>query len=178
MKKINALSILSGFSVTELFAKKNIISIIVLNSILVFFLLLSGCQKNINENFEKISYLEFQEKIQKNEEFYIIFERDDCPACPVFLEKFNQVSGENNLSFFVIDTNELNSKQKYECKDKFNLEYVPTAIFIKSGEMENRLTGTDDIKEIRKFQKNKWYLYLVCFIFFDKKGLLKWMKKL
>ena len=37
MKKINALSILSGFSVTELFAKKNIISIIVLNSILVFF---------------------------------------------------------------------------------------------------------------------------------------------
>lgn len=53
MKKINALSILSGFSVTELFAKKNIISIIVLNSILVFFLLLSGCQKNINENFEK-----------------------------------------------------------------------------------------------------------------------------
>lgn len=85
----------------------------------------------------------------------VIFERDDCPACPVFLEKFNQVSGENNLSFFVIDTNELNSKQKYECKDKFNLEYVPTAIFIKSGEMENRLTGTDDIKEIRKFQKNK-----------------------
>ena len=84
----------------------------------MFFLLLSGCQKNINENFEKISYLEFQEKIQKNEEFYIIFERDDCPACPVFLEKFNQVSGENNLSFFVIDTNELNSKQKYECKDK------------------------------------------------------------
>lgn len=78
MKKINALSILSGFSVTELFAKKNIISIIVLNSILVFFLLLLGCQKNINENFEKISYLEFQEKIQKNEEFYIIFERDDC----------------------------------------------------------------------------------------------------
>ena len=40
-------------------------------------------------------------------------------------------------------------------KPKFNLEYVPTAIFIKSGEMENRLTGTDDIKEIRKFQKNK-----------------------
>ena len=88
---------------------------------------------SFSENFEKISYLEFQEKIQKNEEFYIIFERDDCPACPVFLEKFNQVSGENNLSFFVIDTNELNSKQKYECKDKFNLEYVPTAIFIKSG---------------------------------------------
>ena len=104
--------------------------------------------------------------------------KDDCPSCPKFIEKFNQVSGENNLSFFVIDTDELNSKQKYECKDKFNLEYVPTAIFIKSGEMENRLTGTDDIKEIRKFQKNKWYLYLVCFIFLDKKGLLKWMKKL
>lgn len=128
--------------------------------------------------FWKNKLFRIPRKIQKNEEFYIIFERDDCPACPVFLEKFNQVSGENNLSFFVIDTNELNSKQKYECKDKFNLEYVPTAIFIKSGEMENRLTGTDDIKEIRKFQKNKWYLYLVCFIFLDKKGLLKWMKKL
>lgn len=38
-------------------------------------------------------------------------------------------------------------------RKKYNLEYVPTAMYFEFGKPINKLIGTDDVKEIQNFQK-------------------------
>ena len=48
--------------------------------------------------------------------------------------------------------NKIEEDQKESCKDKYDLQVVPTVLFIENGNM--KLIGTDKELEIKKFQKS------------------------
>ncbi len=47
-----------------------------------------------------------------------------------------------NILFFIINTNKIEEDQKESCKDKYDLEVVPTVLFIENGNM--KLKGLTD----------------------------------
>lgn len=58
-----------------------------------------------------------------------------------------------NILFFIINTNKIEEDQKESCKDKYDLEVVPTVLFIENGNMKSKLIGTDNELEIKNSKK-------------------------
>ena len=50
--------------------------------------------------------------------------------------------------------NKIEEDQKESCKDKYDLQVVPTVLFIENGNMKLKLIGTAKELEIKKFQKS------------------------
>ena len=111
--------------------------------LLILALFFVGCYNESKINYTEIEYSEFLEKVNNQDDFYVIFEKDDCPSCPKFIEKFNELA-----------KNKIEEDQKESCKDKYDLEVVPTVLFIENGNMKSKLIGTDNELEIKKFQKS------------------------
>lgn len=122
--------------------------------LLILALFFVGCYNESKINYTEIEYSEFLEKVNNQDDFYVIFEKDDCPSCPKFIEKFNELAKNKNILFFIINTNKIEEDQKESCKDKYDLEVVPNVLFIENGNMKSKLIGTDNELEIKKFQKS------------------------
>lgn len=68
--------------------------------LLILALFFVGCYNESKINYTEIEYSEFLEKVNNQDDFYVIFEKDDCPSCPKFIEKFNELAKNKNILFF------------------------------------------------------------------------------
>ena len=59
----------------------------------------------------KLSYDEYQEKINNNESFVIIIERTTCSHCQNFMPVAEEFAKDNNLPMYYIDTDEMEESQ-------------------------------------------------------------------
>ena len=53
--------------------------------LLILALFFVGCYNESKINYTEIEYSEFLEKVNNQDDFYVIFEKDDCPSCPKFI---------------------------------------------------------------------------------------------
>ena len=67
----------------------------------ISFILITACGQLPKFEWNEVKYNKIDEMINKNETFYSIFKRDDCPYCPEFLDNVKSVAKEKNLKIYV-----------------------------------------------------------------------------
>ena len=103
--------------------------IIVIGLIVFFFL-----GSNSSDNFIKLNYNEFKEKIDNNDSFVLCVSRTTCSHCNDYKPKLKEVSKKYNIKIYYIEINEFSNSELDYFKDNFGFDGgTPITMFIKDG---------------------------------------------
>lgn len=76
----------------------------------------------------------------------VYFERPTCQSCKELTPKLEKLVKQKQLSIKYINTDE-----DVAAVHKYNIEYVPTLVFIKNNKVEYSLSEVSSISEVSKF---------------------------
>ena len=103
--------------------------IIVIGLIVFFFL-----GSNSSDNFIKLNYNEFKEKIDNNDSFVLCVSRTTCSHCNDYKPKLKEVSKKYNIKIYYTEINEFSNNELDYFKDNFGFDGgTPITMFIKDG---------------------------------------------
>ena len=109
---------------------------------------------------KKLSYSEYQEKIDNNEGFVVIIERTTCSHCQSFMPVAEQFAKDNNLPLYYIDTDEMKESEwsKLENSNTFFKKSkdnwgTPTTLVLAGSESIDDIEGETDSKSLLKLYK-------------------------
>lgn len=103
--------------------------IIVIGLIVFFFL-----GSNSSDNFIKLNYNEFKEKIDNNDSFVLCVSRTTCSHCNDYKPKLKEVSKKYNIKIYYTEINEFSNSELDYFKDNFGFDGgTPITMFIKDG---------------------------------------------
>ena len=103
--------------------------IIVIGLIVFFFL-----GSNSSDNFIKLNYNEFKEKIDNNDSFVLCVSRTTCSHCNDYKPKLKEVSKKYNIKIYYTEINEFSNSELDYFKDNFGFDGgPPITMFIKDG---------------------------------------------
>ena len=91
--------------------------IIVIGLIVFFFL-----GSNSSDNFIKLNYNEFKEKIDNNDSFVLCVSRTTCSHCNDYKPKLKEVSKKYNIKIYYTEINEFSNSELDYFKDNFGFE--------------------------------------------------------
>lgn len=108
----------------------------------------------------KLSYAEYQKKIDDGESFVFIVERTTCSHCQNFMPVAESFANDNNVPMYYIDTDEmeqsdwskLESSNTYFKKNSGNWG-TPTTIVLAGNEAIDSIEGETDSKSLLKLYK-------------------------
>lgn len=108
----------------------------------------------------KLSYAEYQKKIDDNESFVIIVERTTCSHCQNFMPVAEEFAKNNEVPMYYIDTDEmeqsdwsdLETSNTYFKKNSGNWG-TPTTIVLAGKEAVDSIEGETDSKSLLKLYK-------------------------
>lgn len=113
--------------------KKLVIGIlggIIVIGLIVFFFLGS----NSSDNFIKLNYNEFKEKVDNNDSFVLCVSRTTCSHCNDYKPKLKEVSNKYNIKIYYTEINEFSNSELDYFKDNFGFDGgTPITMFIKDG---------------------------------------------
>lgn len=113
--------------------KKLVIGIlggIIVIGLIVFFFLGS----NSSDNFIKLNYNEFKEKVDNNDSFVLCVSRTTCSHCNDYKPKLKEVSKKYNIKIYYTEINEFSNSELDYFKDNFGFDGgTPITMFIKDG---------------------------------------------
>lgn len=103
--------------------------IIVIGLIVFFFL-----GSNSSDNFIKLNYNEFKEKVDNNDSFVLCVSRTTCSHCNDYKPKLKEVSNKYNIKIYYTEINEFSNSELDYFKDNFGFDGgTPITMFIKDG---------------------------------------------
>lgn len=103
--------------------------IIVIGLIVFFFL-----GSNSSDNFIKLNYNEFKEKVDNNDSFVLCVSRTTCSHCNDYKPKLKEVSKKYNIKIYYTEINEFSNSELDYFKDNFGFDGgTPITMFIKDG---------------------------------------------
>ena len=128
--------------------KKNIIlgSLIGVLTIIVclgVFFIGKGFNKEESLVYE-LNINELRKKIDNQDTFILIIEREGCSQCESYLPVVKKVSKKYSIAFYTIDNSKVSGEDATYLKNVANISGTPTTIFIVNGEEKtttNRLVG-------------------------------------
>ena len=115
------------------------------------FILITACGQLPKFEWNEVKYNKIDEMINKNETFYSIFKRDDCPYCPEFLDNVKSVAKEKNLKIYIVETSQMSKNEKKDYSKKFKEKYVPVIYYVSNGEVKKNILGNITQEEMEKF---------------------------
>ena len=108
----------------------------------------------------KLSYTEYQEKIDNDEEFVFIVERTTCSHCQNFMPVAEEFAKDNNVPMYYIDTDEMEQSDwsKLEKSNTFFKKNsgnwgTPTTIVLAGSESVDTIEGETDSASLLKLYK-------------------------
>ena len=108
----------------------------------------------------KISYAEYQEKIDNNESFVFIVERASCSHCQNFMPVAEAFAKKNEVPMYYIDTDEMDQSDwsKLEKSNTFFKKNsgnwgTPTTIVLAGSESLDDIAGETDADSLLKLYK-------------------------
>ena len=108
----------------------------------------------------KLSYTEYQEKIDNDEEFVFIVERTTCSHCQNFMPVAEKFAKDNNVPMYYIDTDEMEQSDwsKLEKSNTFFKKNsgnwgTPTTIVLAGSESVDTIEGETDSASLLKLYK-------------------------
>ena len=114
---------------------------------------------------KKLSYAEYQEKVDNNEEFVIIIERTTCSHCQNFMPVAEDFAKENNVPMYYIDTDEMEEddwskleKSNTFFKEKSNSWGTPTTLVLAGSESIDAIEGETDSDSLLKLYEKYFNL--------------------
>ena len=114
----------------------------------------------------KLTYDEYQEKIDNNEAFVVIIERTTCSHCQNFMPVAETFASENNLPMYYIDTDEMEEEDwsKLETSNTFfkknkNSWGTPTTIVLAGNESLEYIEGETDADSLLELYEKYFDLY-------------------
>lgn len=122
--------------------------IVLFCSIILVIIIMTLVAKNLNKdevNYTKITFEQYQEKINNKDTFYIYFYENGCAGCQNFSPSLNQLIKEKKLTVCGVEVSQYKSRFKDYIIDK-NIKQVPTLIFYDKGVESNRIGGGDTSK--------------------------------
>lgn len=124
---------------------------------LVLVFIISGCG---NKTYDEITYKEFNELINKKENFVLFIGSKGCSHCDAYKVTLNKVIEKYGLDVKYIDISKLKEKEISNFQSKFPFSGTPTTIFITKGKeisTFNRIEGAKEYSKVKKiFEKNNY----------------------
>ena len=109
----------------------------------------------------KLSYAEYQEKIDNNESFVFIVERTSCSHCQNFMPVAEEFANSNKVPMYYIDTDEMEQADwtKLEKSNSFFKKNsgnwgTPTTIVLAGSEALDDISGETDSDSLMKLYKD------------------------
>lgn len=104
---------------------------------------------------QKLSYAEYQEKVDNNESFVIIVERTTCSHCQTFMPIAEAFANDNGLPLYYIDTDEMTEEEwnQLETSNTFFKKNssnwgTPTTMVLAGSECLDYIEGTTNAEAL------------------------------
>lgn len=98
--------------------------------------------------FNKISSIEAENILSKEDVVAIYIGRPTCPFCRKFVRKLNDISNEINKTIYYIDSSNSSDEELSSFRKKYNILTVPGFIVSKNNEIEVRCDSSTPEEEI------------------------------
>lgn len=121
--------------------------------ICISFILITACGQFSKFEWNEVKYNKIEDMIKKNETFYSVFKRDDCPYCPEFLDIVKSVAKEKKLKIYIVDTSQMSKNERNDYSKKFKEKYVPVIYYVSNGEVKKNILGNITQEKMEKFIK-------------------------
>lgn len=106
---------------------------------------------------QKLSYAEYQEKIDNNDSFIVIIERTSCSHCQTFMPVAEEFADNEKLPMYYIDTDEMEEDEwsKLESSNTFFKDNAdnwgtPTTLVLAGKECVDSVVGESDSDSLLK----------------------------
>lgn len=130
------------------------IAIMVVLILCSIFLIHYTTMTNNSKNIIEIKNLRTIEELEMS---YVYFGRDSCSDCVAFKPYMEKVLSKNSKSVNYVDTQMHKENNLYkEIKNKYNIKYVPTLIFINKGKIIKTFNMTNYEKLTNENDKLKY----------------------
>lgn len=123
-------------------------------------IVLTGCKMR---SYKEITYNEYVEKIENEENFILFIGSETCSHCNDYKSKVEKIVKDYQIMIYYIDINKFTDEQLNKFKTQINFSGTPTTVFIENGKEKTdskgnvtpyRINGNVDYnKLIKKFQK-------------------------
>ena len=132
---------------------------IILLTIFIGILFLTGCSNNLN-TVKEIDFVTLQSKIDNKESFILEVIQTGCSHCEEFSPRFRSILGEYNLTGYSINLSNLTEEEKNKLYETTEVEGTPTVCFFKKGKEEvmNKIVGAVSNKEVVTKLKDAKYI--------------------
>jgi len=131
---------------------------LLLLTILLISILVTGCTGNNNKYLDEISFDKLNNLLDTKQTFILEIIQDGCSHCSVFAPRFKNVLKEYEVNAKMLNMSNLTKSEYDKFVDIFGNLGTPTVIFIEEGVEKtkiNRLVGEASKKEIiRKLKQN------------------------
>lgn len=111
-------------------------------------------------NIKKINFDEVLKKSANKESFILIATMTSCSHCIEYKPIINEVLSKNNLFAYEIDLQEINSSDRKEFTNMYEVDGTPTTLFFINGKENttNRLIGSKEEKDIKEALINNGFI--------------------
>ena len=91
-------------------------------------------------------------------DYFIYFHREDCQYCKAFEEDLHSTVLNKNLknTIYTLETSNLNTAQKKEIQEKYSIQFVPSLVMIKKGELIWAISGGTEKEELENYLTNAY----------------------
>lgn len=111
---------------------------------------LSDYSNNV-KSFKKIDTKKFLMKVANSDNFFIYFGRATCPYCRDFVLELKEVAEDNQINIFYLDTENTESNLELQkIREEYNVEYVPTLLYMQNGEKASSFSIGEDLASFLK----------------------------
>lgn len=132
---------------------------IILLTIFIGILFLTGCSSNLN-TVKEIDFATLQSKIDNKETFILEIIQTGCSHCEEFSPRFRRVLSEYDLTGYSINLSNLTEEEKDKLYEITEVDGTPTVCFFKKGneEVMNKIVGAVSNKEVVNKLKDTKYI--------------------
>lgn len=112
--------------------------------------------EKLTSDFNKIVPQEWEDLVQKNQQFFVYFGRETCPTCRNFVFYLNKNFLNKNEILYYMDTEKTEQNLALKkLRESLKIDYVPTLASINSGKLEKYDEKKESIsKFIQEQQEN------------------------
>ena len=129
------------------------------------FVMKGGKVEKGNGSLKKLSYAEYQEKVDNNETFMFIVERTSCSHCQNFMPVAERFAKAQNITMYYIDTDEMGEedweklpKSNSFFKEKGDEWGTPTTMVLTGSKVLEYIEGETTVDELKKLYKKYFNL--------------------
>lgn len=133
--------------------------ILLISTIIVTILCLTGCTSNIN-TIKEIEFSQLQEKIENKETFILEVIQTGCSHCEELSPRLKIILADNHLTAYSINLYNLTDEERKQLYDITYISGTPTIVFFTNGieESDHKIVGAVSNNVIENHLKSLHYI--------------------